>query len=148
MTLNNYKECIQVCERLSLGRSIGKIYYSVGIAYIVIGNYNESENFIKKSISSNYKVGYLAGNIFAGLANCYLDYSRYNCIKTNTYNNIKNLIDKLHVYDFLYLPISIMQKDQSLFDYCKVNYEWLEFDKTVKNYNHFLETIISKGVTL
>lgn len=140
--IDNYKECVQVCERLSLGRSIGKIYYSVGIAYIVTGNYIEAEKSIKKSISSNYKVGYLAGNIFATLAHCYLDYSKYNRIKENTYNDITNLIDKLHVYDFLYLPISIMQKDQYLLDLCKTQYEWLNFDETVKTYKDFLETLI------
>ena len=86
--------------------------------------------------------GYVAGKLYAYMAQAYLEYAQKKRISLRTLGFIKTIQEKTEVYTCFNLPISLMTEDYSQLKKIKESQEWLDFYQTAINYRHFLESLI------
>lgn len=114
-----------------------KILYSLAIANTVKKHYRSAENCIGQSLEINHADGYVSGELFAYMAQAYLDYSQKGAVSVQTLDNIKARMDKNEVYRFFELPLALMANDTSEVERIATSYEWLDFKQTVEKYRQF-----------
>lgn len=139
--LNKFPEALSLVTEEKQVKNEGKLYYSRAISYIIMGRFEEAENDIKRSIFLNHKDGYQSGELFAYMAQSYLDFSYTGHILDHTLNKIEHLLNKNKVYEFFRLPIAIMTCNNQSFNICKNNFSWIDFDYTVQCYINFFNSI-------
>lgn len=135
-----FEETLENAIKLGHTKNTGKLYYSRAIAYILKQEYEKAQADINNSLRINIDDGYDSGCLFAYMAQSYLDYALTGSIKTNTLNNIYSLL-KNGVYEYFKLPIYIMQKKYENISQIKDNFDWLDFEYTLQQYNIFFSSI-------
>ena len=138
-----FEDILFKAQQLKHIKNIGKLYYSRAIARIIKKDFNGAQEDITKSIEINRNDGYQSGELFAYMAQAYLEYSIYANIQPKTYQTIMDLIEQNNVYSYFQLPIFIMQGMEVKAEELRNNYEWLDFDSTVQAYNQFFKQIQS-----
>lgn len=135
----------EYCHRgLKLGKNLNdlksraKIYYSMGIANIHKKRYKRSKKYIRKSMYLNIYDGYELGILSSLLSFIYLQFATGQPLSTQSY---EKLLSKLNVYNFQMLPLAIIKNDSVKINSISRQYEWLNFNKTVKTYKDFLSII-------
>ena len=120
-----------------------KILYSLAIANIVKRHYRTAEKYIKESIKINQMDGYISGELFAYMAQAYLDYACNGTVSDQTLYNIEMRLQKINVYRYFELPLAIMQQNNSKIKEISTEYEWLDFAQTLAEYRRFLSLLKS-----
>lgn len=123
-------------------KSKGKIYYSLAIAFLHKKKYKRVKKYIRKSLYLNQIDGYIAGKLYAYMAQAYLEYACAKQITLRTIHVIKSIQEKIEVYSCFDLPIAIMQEEYSQFPQIQKSQEWLDFYTTASNYRRFLDLLI------
>lgn len=126
---------LKLGKKLNDSKSLAKIYYSLSIVNLHNRQYKRVRKFIRKSMYYNKKDGYELGLLFPMLVELYLQFSLDLPLRTK---NLTCMLQRVQVYGFLQLPISIMQNNINEINKIKLQYEWLDFDKTLKTYQDFL----------
>lgn len=116
-----------------------KLYYSRAISNIVSHRYKQAQKDINRSLFLNRKDGYQSGELFAYMAQAYLEYSLKGHISKNTLRAIKRMFVNNMVYEYFLLPLAIMLHDTKMLELCNAKYEWFDFNYTVQCYNDFLK---------
>ena len=118
-----------------------KILYSLAIANTVKKHYHSAKKYIRQSLEINHADGYISGELFAYMAQAYLDYSQKGAVTTQTLFEIKARIDKNEVYRFFELPLALMANDKIMVESIATTYEWLDFEQTVEKYRQFFKLL-------
>lgn len=121
-----------------------KILYSLAIANVVKKHYCSAQKYIYECVNINQNDGYQSGELFAYMAQAYLDYAQEGIVSERTINLIEKLLVKNEVYQYFRLPLFIMKNDISAIEKIKDEFDWLDFDCTEKTYRSFLSTLLSK----
>lgn len=137
VTIELSRTAIDLCIQTNRLKDLAKVYYSLGIAYTVKKQYELAKACILKSIDTNKSVHYPAGELFAFIAEAYLEYSENRILSCKTYTKIVDLIDSLQVYQFLKLPISVLYNKQFNVSILSKQFNWLDFDYTISQYKRF-----------
>lgn len=116
----------------------GKILYALGIACTVKRQYKKAQNYINECIRINRKDGYQSGELFAYMAQAYLDFACIGTIDSKTYNHIEHLLQKNDVYTYFRLPLFLMKDEQKAVEEIESTYEWVDFNDTKSKYCNFL----------
>ena len=90
-----------------------KILYSLAIANTVKKHYRSAEKYIRESIEINQADGYISGELFAYMAQAYLDYAQRGVVSNQTLSEITMRLDKYGVYRFFELPLALMAQDHA-----------------------------------
>lgn len=135
------REALPLANKFHDLKSKGKIYYSLAIAWTIQKKYKQAKKFIKKSLFFNEQDGYIAGKLYAYIAQAYLEYSLKKYISNSTMNIIQNIQKQIQVYGYFSLPIALMQKETGSLKKIRQKYEWINFDKTVLTYRRFLDSL-------
>ena len=122
-------------------KSKGKIYYSLAIACLQRKKYKRAKKYIQKSLYLNQIDGYIAGRLYAYMAQAYLEYALKKELDSRTLTFIKDIQKKIEVYTCFDLPIALMTEDYSQLVKIKESQEWLDFNQTVVHYHDFLKSI-------
>ena len=120
-------------------KSKGKIYYSLAIASLHKKKFKRAKKYIRKSLYLNDIDGYIAGKLYAYMAQAYLEYAQNKQLDPKTVKIIKYIQEKIEVYTCFDLPIALMVEDYSQFPQIIASQEWLDFYQTALNYRRFLE---------
>lgn len=86
-------------------KSKGKIYYSLAIAWLIKKKYKRARKYIRKSLYLNQQDGYLAGKLYAHMANAYYEYAVSHHISKNTLRIIRDILKKfkyIHILNYLF----------------------------------------------
>lgn len=119
----------------------GKVLYALAIAKTVKKNYSEAQLNINECLSLNKKDGYQSGELFAYMAQAYLDYAITGSVTEKTINNIEHLFSKNGVYLYFRLPLAIMKEDLATIYKLSTEYEWIDFHYTETEYRRFLKQL-------
>lgn len=122
----------------------GKLYYARAISNIVNKKYDLAEKDIQESIVLNQQDGYQSGELFALMAQAYLEYARNNKITENTLEHIHKLLSNNNVYNYFNLPLSIMNGMEKQTKHYMIEYQWIDFNYTLKQYHTFFKNIRNK----
>lgn len=136
------REALPLCNTFKDLKSKGKIYYSLAISCLHKKKFRRAKKYIQKSLYMNQVDGYVAGKLYAYMAQAYLEYAQKKRISLRTLGLIKTIQEKTEVYTCFNLPISLMTEDYSQLKKIKESQEWLDFYQTAINYRHFLESLI------
>ena len=140
--LEKYKEALEKNEELNNYNNLGKIHYSVAIAYLQNKKFNKSQIHLKESFKCFTKTNYQAGLIFECLAEIYYEYAMKHQISKSKIKEICHLQKSIdNVYEFLLLPIHIIQNENNIIQEYRKKFEWISFDKTLQNIKLFLERL-------
>lgn len=139
----NFEEILALAQQLKHIKNIGKLYYSRAIARVVTGDFIEAQYDIDKSLQINREDGYQSGELFAYMAQAYLDYAQNGFVNVKTEEKIIELIHQNKVYGYFSLPLSIMAHDDFRTNSMRDEYEWLDFNFTVAQYKKFFNSIYS-----
>ena len=142
-TENNFEFILQDAITLGNLKNQGKLYYSMAIVQIRKGNFWSALANIRKSIDVNKQDGYKSGILFAYMSQAFYDYALFGRVKKENMNNIRSLLAKNKVYSFFELILYKMEGREDLAQAMKDNYEWLDFDETIRKYEAFLQDIIT-----
>ena len=140
---NNFEFILQDAITLGNLKNQGKLYYSMAIVQIRKGNFWSALANIRKSIDVNKQDGYKSGILFAYMSQAFYDYALFGRVKKENMNNIRSLLAKNKVYSFFELILYKMEGREDLAQAMKDNYEWLDFDETIRKYEAFLQDIIT-----
>ena len=135
------REALPLSNNFKDLKSKGKIYYSLAIACLHKKKFKRAKKYIRKSLYLNQIDGYIAGKLYAYMAQTYLEYALNKQLDPRTIRLIKNIQRKIEVYTCFDLPIALMTEDYSQFPKIKASQEWLDFYQTATNYRHFLESL-------
>ena len=94
-----------------------------------------------KSLYFNRQDGYIAGKLYAHMANAYYEYSVAHNISKNTLHIIRHILEKIQVYSYFELPLSIMSEEYNKLPLIRNSYEWIDFDYTAIQYRLFLDSL-------
>lgn len=137
-----YSEAIEENQKYNNHNNLGKIYYSIAIAYIVSNDAYQASKYIKKAHTEFSNTKYHAGNLFAMMAEIYLEYSKTRDVSDETIIKINKQINKINgIYKYLLLPIYVIKGNLKMIESIKSNYEWFNFSKTLQNIKDFLEQL-------
>jgi len=139
--LNILKETLTLIEAFHDLKSKGKVYYSLAIVLTQEKKYKRAQKCIEKSLTFNQKDGYLAGQLYAYMAQAYLEDARQKMVNPHTLEAIRAIQEKIQVYSCFQLPIALMQKDDNRLLQLQSSQEWLDFDRTVACYRTFLDSL-------
>ena len=118
--------------------NMGKIYYSMAIAKIVVAEYSSAEKYIAKAYREFKSTKYQAGNLFVLIAEAYLD-SKSKNISSMTVKKINEYVNSINgIYEYLLLPIYVAKKDTHKIVELKDKFEWISYDETIENINAFI----------
>lgn len=131
--LHYANDSIEINKQIDAKIELGKTYAAVGIAYAILGNFKEAQNYANLSISIQLETGYTAGLLFGKGS---LFFAKYlDKCETGELDElleeINSLISDIKVYSFLKLPISILVNDEVTIRKLGESCEWLDFEKTV-----------------
>lgn len=135
------REALDLSNNLDDLKSKGKIYYSLAIVWIIKKKYKRAKKCIHKSLYFNQQDGYLAGKLYAHMANAYYEYSVAHNISKNTLHIIRHILEKIQVYSYFELPLSIMSEEYNKLPLIRNSYEWIDFDYTAIQYRLFLDSL-------
>ena len=122
-------------------KSKGKICYSLAIAYLHKKEYELAEQCINDSIEYIRQDGYLAGELYAYMARAYYEYARYGNISSGTLVEIEKIQNTIQVYKYFSVPLAMMQGKYDVLKKARIDYEWLDFNKTCITYRKFFDLI-------
>lgn len=122
-------------------KSKGKIYYSLAIVWLHKKKYKRAKKCIRKSLGLNQKDGYIAGKLYAYMAQAYFEYACCRKLNRRTLSIIENIQQEIQVYTCYQLPIALMNEDYGNLSNIKNSQEWIDFCETEKNYRRFLDCI-------
>ena len=76
------------------------------------------------------------------MAEVYLEYFETKDISAETIEKIEKKIKKLNgIYKYLLLPIYVIKKNHEMIEFVKSDYEWFDFNSTLKSITRFLELL-------
>ena len=76
------------------------------------------------------------------MAEVYLEYFETKDISAETIEKIKKKIKKLNgISKYLLLPIYVIKKNYEMIEFVKSDYEWFDFNSTLKSITRFLELL-------
>lgn len=137
-----YKEALKKNDELNNYNNLGKIHYSVAIAYLHRKKYRKAQEHLKKSSKYFLQSQYKSGLIFKCLAEIYYENAKEHKISQSKVNEIFDLVKDLdNVYEYLLLPLYILQNKNDLIETCRKKFEWIDFDKTIQNVKSFLNLL-------
>lgn len=119
----------------------GKLLYALAIANIVKKHYHAAQIHIDECIKINGEDGYQSGELFAYMAQAYLDYALLGAVTEKTKNRIEQLLTCNNVYTFFRLQLAIMRADSSAVDHIGEVYDWLNYSHTVKECKRFVSQL-------
>lgn len=119
----------------------GKVLYALAIANIVKKHYRTAQSHIDECIKINYKDGYQSGELFAYMAQAYLDYALTGCVTKKTNDQIEHLLIRNGVYTYFRLQLAIMCGDISRINCIGEDYDWIDFALTEKEFQRFLSQL-------
>lgn len=119
----------------------GKVLYALAIANTVKKHYRTAQSQIDECININRKDGYQSGELFAYMAQAYLDYARMGVVTQNTINQIDHLLIGNGAYTYFRLQLAIMCGDTSRVSYIGKRYDWIDFAHTEKECRRFLSQL-------
>lgn len=134
----NYETAIDLCHTMAQERSIAKILYSAAIAHTQCKEYEKARNLVEKSILINSTNGYIAGTLFAKIAYAYIELAQTRVISPQSVSSLKDLVNKLGVYEYLMLPIYLVLGDIAAVTRLEHNYEWINFQTTCCEFRKFI----------
>lgn len=134
-------QALELADKFNDLKSKGKIHYSLAIAYLVQQQYELVEEHIHQSLHYNEQDGYQAGQLYAYMARSYYEYARYGCISVQTFDQIKDIQNKIQVYGYFSLPLALMQEEYWKLKQIREEYEWINFNETALTYRKFLDNI-------
>ena len=136
------KEALEVNNRVKNNNNLAKIHNCLGIVAIHKKDYKKAYNHISKAIEINNHTSYRAGNLFSLIAMAYLEYAQKGSITPKTQKHIFELYDNIdRIYQYLLLPIYIINNDEENLIKIKSEVQWLDFDYTTDEYKKFLKII-------
>lgn len=139
--IEHFDEILSLAQQLKHIKNIGKLHYARAIAKIVLKDYSGASFDIKESIRINHEDGYQSGELFAYMAQSYLDYAVYGTVRRITRKKILNLINQNNVYTYFLLPLYIMSNSEQKIEELRDKFEWLDFDFTLKQYQRFFASL-------
>lgn len=119
----------------------GKVLYALAIANTVKKHYRTAQSQINECIDINHKDGYQSGELFAYMAQAYLDYARIGVVTQNTINQIDHLLICNGAYTYFRLQLAIMSGNTSQVSYIGEKYDWIDFAHTEKECKRFLSQL-------
>lgn len=139
--LSIQRDALTLSNKLNDFKSKGKIYYSLAIVWLKKKKYKRAIKCIHKSLYFNQQDGYLAGKLYAHMVNAYYEFSVDHNISKNTLYVIEYIMDKIQVYSYFKLPLSIMCQEYNKLQQIRDSYEWIDFYSTAKQYRLFLDSL-------
>lgn len=139
--ITNFDIFLEKAEKLKHIKNIGKMYYSRAIARIAMKDYDGAQHDINVSLAINQKDGYQSGELFAYMAQAYLDFAKKGIVQPDTEAEITTLIKRNNVYPYFMLPLYIMAKKEKEIEKLGSKYEWFNFKNTLKQYKKYLSAI-------
>lgn len=138
---DKYCEYLELCKKYNDLKSMAKIYCSIALVHIKNKKYKLARKCIRKSLYLNTIDGYKSGIMFSYLHMLYLEKKLVKKFTKNTMICFNNQLELINRYGYIKLPISILNNDLDSIDYIKENYEWLDFDKTINEYNRMFSDL-------
>ena len=89
----------------------------------------------------NQQSNYPAGVLFALIAKAYLEYAELGAISNTLLERIYRYIDRLKVYGFLKLPITLITDDKDEIESIQKDFNWIDFDYTLNEYKKFIKQL-------
>lgn len=129
-------------ETLYNVKNKGKVLYALAIANTVKKHYRTAQAYIDESIRINREDGYQSGELFAYMAQAYLDYALTGVVAKETDKAIEQLLVCNNVYTFFRLQLTIMRGDRSAVSCIGEAYDWLDFAHTEKECRRFLSQLL------
>lgn len=134
-----YNEAKVENQKYNNHNNLGKIYYSMAIAYMLTAEYDLAKKYIDKSKAEFKTTQYRAGNIFVKIAQAYLEFGQIKKISSNKTKQIVNYISELdNIYEYLLLPIYVARGDRIKIEEYRDKFEWFSYDETIKNIRKFI----------
>lgn len=119
----------------------GKVLYALAIANTVKKHYHTARACIDECIKINCEDGYQSGELFAYIAQAYLDYALDGVVSTQTDNQIEHLLTCNKVYTFFRLQLALMRGDCSNVVKIGRTYDWLDYSQTERVCRLFLSQL-------
>lgn len=138
---SNYCKYLELCKKYNDLKSMAKIYCSIALVHIKNEKYKLAKKCIRKSLYLNAIDGYQSGIMFSYLHMLYLEKKLIKHFTNNTlicFNNQLNLIKR---YGYMKLPIAILNDDINTVNRIREEYEWIDFNRTVKEYNRLFNDL-------
>lgn len=142
----NFDKALSYAEMDKQIKNIGKLYYSRAITNICRKNYEQAEKDINKSLLLNQKDGYQSGELFAYMAQAFLEFGKWGVITPNTFQHIDDMLEANKVYAFFQLPLAMMCNQMAKIEKCHYDFKWIDFDYTYRTYQKFF-SILSNEVS-
>lgn len=137
--LDIYKDAKSENQKYNNHNNLGKIYYSMAIAYILKSDYILAQKYIDNSKAEFKKTKYRAGNIFVMITQAYLEYSQTKKISSQRVKEIVSYMDDLdNIYEYLLLPIYVSQDNITKIEEYRNKFEWFSYDETIENIKKFI----------
>lgn len=140
--LQEYEEAKSLNDFIGSKNNLAKIHYSNAIALIHKKKFDEANEYYNKSLDMNKSSGYKAGEVFAHIAKCYIDYAEKGAIDATIVQTLERIVYELGVYEYLLLPIYVMKNDENKIEKLK-QYQWFNFELTIDYIKMFLNKIKS-----
>ena len=130
-------EDIKLCKKNRDLKSMAKMYCSLALVHIKDKKYKAAKKCLKKCLFLNQTDGYQCGIMFSYLYQLYLEKKIYNEFSENTLLCFENQLARINRYGYMRLPISILNNDVDSIKNISQQFEWLDFERTVKEYKRF-----------
>ena len=137
----NYSSYLKLCKSYNDLKSLAKIYCSAAIIYIRNNKFKKARKYIRKSLYLNYVDGYKSGIMFSYLYKLYLDKKINGQFDINTLNCFYRQLNLIDRYEYMKLPIAILDNNIKEINDLKAKFEWLDFERTLKEYNRMFTEI-------
>ena len=122
----------------------GKVLYALAIANTVKKHYRKAQACINECVIINHEDGYQSGELFAFMAQAYLDYALSGLVSPETNAKIDHLLKRNKVYTFFRLQLAIMRNDKSQIIRISEEYQWIDFKNTETKCRLFLRQLRDK----
>lgn len=137
----NFNKALSYAETDKQIKNVGKLYYSKAITNICRKNYAQAEKDINKSLMLNRKDGYQSGELFAYMAQAFLEFGKWGVITSDTLQHIDDMLEENKVYNFFRLPLAIMCNHIENIEKCHHDFKWINFDYTYGAYQKFFSIL-------
>lgn len=138
---NQYGHFLKLCKKYNDLKSMAKIYSSVSLVYIKNKKYKQAKKCIRKSLYLNTLDGYKSGIMFSYLHMLYLEKKITKCFTQNTLIGFNNQLEAIKRYGYMKLPIAVLNNDYETINLIKEQYEWIDYDRTLQEYNRFFNDL-------
>lgn len=137
----NYANFLNLCKKYNDLKSLAKIYCSASLVHIRNKRYKQARKCIHKSLYLNTLDGYNSGVMFSYLHMLYLEKKINKSFKQNTLDCFYKQLKVIKRYEYMILPIAILNNDLKMINIIREKYEWLDFERTLAEYNRFFKDI-------